>query len=147
MQQAETKTMCDVLLALELTARTARGALTDNDNVIAQLSDKLVSSETLRVQQQEQSQQVIAAATRKCDSLGAEVHALGNKHDELIRSVVARVSAVCASNDPDAGIEMLRALRDELNLMLPQQPAEPEQGEGDIRGRALATLEKTGSHK
>lgn len=143
----QTQSMCDVLHALELTARTARGALVDNDNVVAQLSDKLVASETLRMQQQEQSQQVLAAATRKCDSLGAEVHALNNKHEELIREFATRLGAVCEATDSAARDELLRALRDEINLMLPQQPAEPAQGEEDIRGRALATLEKTGSQK
>ena len=143
----QTQSMCDVFHALELTARTARGALLDNDNVIAQLSDKLAASETLRMQQQEQSQHVLAAATRKCDSLGAEVVALSNRHAELIRIFATRIGAVCESDDPTARAEMLRTLRDEINLMLPQQPAEPAQGEGDIRGRALATLEKTGSQK
>ena len=143
----QTQSMCDVLHALELTARTARGALVDNDNVVAQLSDKLVSSETLRMQQQEQSQQVLAAATRKCDSLVAGVHALNNQHEELIREFATRLGAVCEATDSAARDELLRALRDEINLMLPQQPAEPAQGEEDIRGRALATLEKTGSQK
>ena len=143
----QTQSMCDVLHALELTARTARGALVDNDNVVAQLSDKLVASETLRMQQQEQSQQVLAAATRKCDSLVAGVHALNNQHEELIREFATRLGAVCEATDSAARDELLRALRDEINLMLPQQPAEPAQGEGDIRGRALATLEKTGSQK
>lgn len=137
----QTQSMCDVFHALELTARTARGALLDNDNVIAQLSDKLAASETLRMQQQEQSQHVLAAATRKCDSLGAEVVALSNRHAELIRVFATRIGAVCDSDDPTARAEMLRALRDEINLMLPQQPAESAQSEEDIRGRALATLD------
>lgn len=141
----QTQSMCDVLYALELTARTARGALLDNDNVVAQLSDKLAASETLRMQQQEQSQHVLAAATRKCDDLGAEVVALSNRPAELIRIFATRIGAVCDSDDPVARAEMLRTLRDEINLMLPQQPAEPTQGEGDIRGRALATLEKAGN--
>ena len=143
----QTQSMCDVLHALELTARTARGALVDNDNVVAQLSDKLAASETLRMQQQEQSQHVLAAATRKCDSLGAEVVALSNRHAELIRIFATRLGAVCEATDSAARDELLRALHDEINLMLPQQPAESAQGEGDIRGRALATLEKTGSQK
>ena len=143
----QTQSMCDVLHALELTARTARGALLDNDNVIAQLSDKLAASETLRMQQQEQSQHVLAAATRKCDSLGAEVVALSNRHAELIRIFATRLGAVCEATDSAARDELLRALHDEINLMLPQQPAESAQSEEDIRGRALATLEKTGSQK
>lgn len=143
----QTQSMCDVLHALELTARTARGALIDNDNVVAQLSDKLAASETLRMQQQEQSQHVLAAATRKCDSLGAEVVALSNRHAELIRIFATRLGAVCEATDSAARDELLRALHDEINLMLPQQPAESAQSEEDIRGRALATLEKTGSQK
>lgn len=143
----QTQSMCDVLHALELTARTARGALVDNDNVVAQLSDKLVASETLRMQQQEQSQHVLAAATRKCDDLGAEVVALSNRPAELIRLFATRLGAVCEATDSAARDELLSALRDEINLMLPQQPAESAQGEEGIRGRALATLEKTGSQK
>lgn len=143
----QTQSMCDVFHALELTARTARGALLDNDNVVAQLSDKLAASETLRMQQQEQSQHVLAAATRKCDSLGAEVVALSNRHAELIRLFATRLGAVCEATDSAARDELLSALRDEINLMLPQQPAESAQSEEDIRGRALATLEKTGSQK
>lgn len=143
----QTQSMCDVLHALELTARTARGALVDNDNVVAQLSDKLVASETLRMQQQEQSQHVLAAATRKCDNLGAEVHALNNKHEELVRLFATRLGAVCEATDSAARDELLRTLRDEINLMLPQQPAESAQSEEDIRCRALATLDKTGNAK
>ena len=104
----QTQSMCDVLHALELTARTARGALVDNDNVVAQLSDKLVASETLRMQQQEQSQQVLAAATRKCDSLGAEVHALNNKHEELVRIFATRLGAVCEATNSAARDELLK---------------------------------------
>lgn len=138
----QNQSMCDVLYALELTARIARGALIDNANVIDQLSDKLAASETLRDQQAAQHNQMFTAATRKCDQLGAEIVQLRTESEKLLGNTAQRIAKASCIDDAGQRTKELQAIFDELTAQLPPVADETP---ADIRERALATLDKSGT--